>query len=115
MFIHIWKIGRVKETHPGNDGIVQMVSVKTASGILMRSMVKLLILPTKKTKCIKIINRISLTQTLHTYTTPYTKLFHAHPQLKRGKCCQCVAEGGGRNVEAGNITGPGPMKIYILQ
>lgn len=41
-----WKMGRVVETHPGADGHVRVVSIKTASGIIKRSIVKLCILPT---------------------------------------------------------------------
>lgn len=31
-----WKLGRVVETHPGSDGIVRTVSVKTVTGVFKR-------------------------------------------------------------------------------
>ena len=41
-----WALGRVIETHPGRDGLIRVVTVKTATGIYKRPVVKLsLILP----------------------------------------------------------------------
>ncbi|XP_066589589.1 uncharacterized protein [Prorops nasuta] len=40
-----WRLGRVVETYPGNDGITRAASIKTASGIVTRSLVKLCPLP----------------------------------------------------------------------
>lgn len=40
-----WRMGRVVETHPGSDGLVRVVSVQTATGIIKRSVVKLCLLP----------------------------------------------------------------------
>ena len=40
-----WKLGRVVDVHPGQDGIVRVVTVKTASGTTRRSVKKVCILP----------------------------------------------------------------------
>ena len=40
-----WKLGRIETTHPGDDGIVRVVTVRTADGTIMRPVVKLAILP----------------------------------------------------------------------
>lgn len=40
-----WKAGRIVELHPGTDGILRVVSVKTATGHLKRSLGKICILP----------------------------------------------------------------------
>ncbi|XP_073820626.1 uncharacterized protein [Musca autumnalis] len=40
-----WKLGRVVETHPGNDGKVRVVDVRTGQGIIRRPVVKLVVLP----------------------------------------------------------------------
>lgn len=40
-----WKLGLINELFPGKDGIVRVVSVKTANGILQRSIKKLCVLP----------------------------------------------------------------------
>ena len=40
-----WRLGRVLEVFPGQDGIVRVVNVKTAAGIYKRSSVKLSLLP----------------------------------------------------------------------
>ena len=40
-----WMMGRVLETHPGQDGLVRVVTLKTKSGIVKRPVVKLSILP----------------------------------------------------------------------
>lgn len=41
-----WALGRVIELHPGKDGLVRVVSLKTKAGIIKRPVVKLSILPT---------------------------------------------------------------------
>lgn len=44
-----WKLGKVIQLHPGNDGIVRVVTLRIASGAeLKRPVVKLCILPTEK-------------------------------------------------------------------
>ncbi|XP_015123257.1 uncharacterized protein LOC107045476 [Diachasma alloeum] len=40
-----WKLGRIIEIHPGNDGMVRVATIKTASGILKRTVKKLSPLP----------------------------------------------------------------------
>lgn len=40
-----WKLGRILELHPGADGTTRVVSVKTADGVLKRSVNKLCVLP----------------------------------------------------------------------
>lgn len=40
-----WKMGRITDVHPGKDGIVRVVTLKTATGILTRPVEKLCILP----------------------------------------------------------------------
>ncbi|XP_018304733.1 uncharacterized protein [Mycetomoellerius zeteki] len=40
-----WPMGRVEETHPGNDGIVRAVTLKTVKGLLRRPANRLSLLP----------------------------------------------------------------------
>lgn len=40
-----WKMGRIEEIHPGGDGVVRVVTVKTATGVLERAVEKICILP----------------------------------------------------------------------
>ncbi|UYV74218.1 SRGAP1 [Cordylochernes scorpioides] len=40
-----WLMGRVVETHPGKDGLVRVVSVRTSVGVLRRPLVWLVLLP----------------------------------------------------------------------
>lgn len=40
-----WLMGRIVETHPGTDGVVRVATLRTASGILKRPLVKLCPLP----------------------------------------------------------------------
>lgn len=40
-----WPLGRIVETHPGKDGVVRVVTIKTARGTLKRPLVKLCPLP----------------------------------------------------------------------
>lgn len=40
-----WQLGRITEMHPGADGLTRIVSVRTASGIVKRSLPKICILP----------------------------------------------------------------------
>ncbi|XP_058449236.1 uncharacterized protein LOC131429202 [Malaya genurostris] len=40
-----WKLGRIVELHPGKDGVVRVVTVKTATGSLTRPVEKLCLLP----------------------------------------------------------------------
>ncbi|CAI6364646.1 unnamed protein product [Macrosiphum euphorbiae] len=42
----LWKMGRVEEVHPGEDGVVRVVSLRTSDGTLKRPVVKLALLPT---------------------------------------------------------------------
>lgn len=41
-----WKLGRIEELHPGDDGVVRVVTVRTATRSYKRPVVKLCILPT---------------------------------------------------------------------
>jgi hypothetical protein len=41
----LWKVGRVAALHPGSDGIVRVISVKTASGITKRDINRVCVLP----------------------------------------------------------------------
>jgi hypothetical protein len=40
-----WPMGRITEVHPGADGLVRVVSVKTANGVLRRAISKVCALP----------------------------------------------------------------------
>lgn len=40
-----WKLGRIVKVHPGDDGAVRVVTLKTATGSLMRPVEKICILP----------------------------------------------------------------------
>ncbi|XP_055622863.1 uncharacterized protein LOC129766365 [Toxorhynchites rutilus septentrionalis] len=40
-----WKMGRIVEVHPGDDGVVRVVTLKTSSGIMKRPVEKLCMLP----------------------------------------------------------------------
>lgn len=40
-----WKIARIVELHPGEDGIVQTVTIKTVTGIYKRALKNLYPLP----------------------------------------------------------------------
>lgn len=42
---HQWKKGIVEETHPGQDGHVRVVTIRTSSGLIKRPTSKLIILP----------------------------------------------------------------------
>lgn len=40
-----WKMARIKETHPGADGVIRVVTLRTAEGTLKRPLVKVCPLP----------------------------------------------------------------------
>lgn len=40
-----WQLGRIHELHPGQDNVVRVVSVKVASGVIKRSVIKICPLP----------------------------------------------------------------------
>ncbi|KAJ3666390.1 hypothetical protein Zmor_001833 [Zophobas morio] len=40
-----WKLGRIVEVHPGRDGVVRVVSVKTRTGVIKRAVSKICVLP----------------------------------------------------------------------
>lgn len=46
-----WKMGRIIEVHPGSDGIVRVVTLKTATGILKRPVEKICLLPIVDQDC----------------------------------------------------------------
>ncbi|CAG9126303.1 unnamed protein product [Plutella xylostella] len=43
-----WPMGRILEVHPGKDGYVRVVTIKTKNGIIKRPIVKLSILPVEQ-------------------------------------------------------------------
>ena len=43
-----WALGRISEVHPGSDGIIRTVTVKTATNVLNRAVKKLVPLPNQK-------------------------------------------------------------------
>ncbi|XP_031339663.1 uncharacterized protein LOC116168131 [Photinus pyralis] len=40
-----WRMGRIIETHPGGDGVVRVVTIKTQNGVVKRSVSKVCVLP----------------------------------------------------------------------
>lgn len=40
-----WKLGRITSTHPGHDGVVRVVTLKTASGVIKRAVSRVSVLP----------------------------------------------------------------------
>ena len=44
-----WHIGRIQDIHPGDDGQVRVVSVKTSRGIVKRSLQKICLIPIEET------------------------------------------------------------------
>lgn len=40
-----WRLGRIIDTHPGKDGIIRVVTVRTSSGIYRRATTKIAVLP----------------------------------------------------------------------
>lgn len=43
-----WKMGRVVDTHPGTDGLVRVVSVKTAAGVVKHAVAKVCCIPVER-------------------------------------------------------------------
>ena len=41
-----WKLCRIEEVHPGSDGIIRVVSLKTPTGFLKRPVTKICHIPT---------------------------------------------------------------------
>ncbi|XP_062538907.1 uncharacterized protein LOC134207198 [Armigeres subalbatus] len=41
-----WKMARILQLHPGNDGVVRVVTLKTSTGLMKRAVEKLCLLPT---------------------------------------------------------------------
>lgn len=41
-----WRLGRVSEVLPGPDGVVRVVRILTAQGLITRPVVKIIVLPT---------------------------------------------------------------------
>lgn len=52
-----WRLGRVVEVHPGNDGHVRVASIKTANGTIRRAITKLCVLPIEN-------NQSNITETI---------------------------------------------------
>ena len=40
-----WKTGRITEIHPGDDGVVRVVTIKTVHGLTKRALRKVCVLP----------------------------------------------------------------------
>lgn len=40
-----WKLGRITEVHPGSDGVVRVVNIKTENGVTKRGITEICILP----------------------------------------------------------------------
>lgn len=40
-----WKLGRIVEVRPGKDGIIRVVSIKTSSGVYVRTTTQIAVLP----------------------------------------------------------------------
>lgn len=40
-----WRMGRIVQLHPGEDGIVRVVTLKTSTGLMKRAVEKLCFLP----------------------------------------------------------------------
>lgn len=45
-----WHLGRITQIHPGSDGIVRVVSVKTKHGVLKRAVTKICVIPCNDTQ-----------------------------------------------------------------
>lgn len=45
-----WPLGRVIKTHPGTDGIVRIVTIKTSQRLCKRAINKICILPIEETE-----------------------------------------------------------------
>ncbi|KAF2885907.1 hypothetical protein ILUMI_20265 [Ignelater luminosus] len=43
-----WRFGRITAIHPGKDGVVHVVSVRTKTGVTKRALSKVCLLPTKE-------------------------------------------------------------------
>ncbi|GJQ82633.1 hypothetical protein Trydic_g9938 [Trypoxylus dichotomus] len=41
----LWKVGRVIASHPGSDGLVRVVNVRTTNGVVKRAVQKICVLP----------------------------------------------------------------------
>jgi len=42
-----WTLGRVHQVHPGDDGLVRVVTVKTANSLVRRPLSKICLLPVR--------------------------------------------------------------------
>lgn len=45
-----WKMGRIQELHPGDDGVTRVVTVRTSTGVLKRPVARLCLLPLKRSE-----------------------------------------------------------------
>lgn len=43
-----WRLGRITAVHPGKDGIVRVVSVRTRTGVTNRAVSKVCLLPVEE-------------------------------------------------------------------
>lgn len=65
-----WPMGKIIETHPGKDGLVRVVSIKTRNSIMKRPVLKLVLLPTQPEDTGEVQG--SMQQTAPTTTTGQT-------------------------------------------
>ncbi|XP_063976214.1 uncharacterized protein LOC135162054 [Diachasmimorpha longicaudata] len=61
-----WKLGRVISVHPGEDGIIRSVQLKTASGVYKRNVKKLAVLPVEPSPSDDLPTRLQPTNTAAT-------------------------------------------------
>ncbi|XP_058817100.1 uncharacterized protein LOC131680402 [Topomyia yanbarensis] len=46
-----WPMARIRDVHPGNDGVIRVVTLQTANGIITRPAAKVCILPIESAEC----------------------------------------------------------------
>ena len=49
-----WLLGRIKDVHPGSDGLIRVVSVLTKNKVINRPMSKISFLPDDSSDCVQI-------------------------------------------------------------
>lgn len=90
-----WEMGRVVQCHPGTDGLVRVVTVKTAAMEYKRPIVKLCILPvnSKVSELKSIIRRLrSLSRPF--LLLPFTPAVRRRFRARALRICLRAAQGG---------------------